>query len=279
MYSPDGNRKQSIIAEVSRQSEILPLPMALMAGMITDIYSVDRANSAGELLNVPGAYLTYTVKLSPTGVFIHNVPSMCSASGHTKAFVNTLASNDLGHQNTEDSPHFLGQPVIIGFINGSNFNPIILGPAPCQMNATTMGPGGGDTVLDPQTAGANLNLDPTTGASDGDNIYPQRQGSFQGSTWKLDKKGNVTLNIVSNGKLNVQVNGVPFITVDGSNNTVDIGTGAEPGVLGNTLQNFLNQVFSSLTGHTHTGGTISGLTGPPNPVSVPNIETSVLKVQ
>jgi hypothetical protein len=260
-----------------------------MAGTIIDVLAVDRTDSEGNLLNLPGTYLTYTVQLAPTGVVIQDVPTLMSG-GHTKFFTNTSASPALTFQNSEETPYVIGQPVIIGFLNGSSFNPIILGSASCQMNATTMSDDGEDPFpLDPQTMGNGAKpgdppqLDPTTGASSGDNIYPQKQGIFQGTSWKIDKNGNPTVNIITNGKLMVQVNGVPFITVDGENNLVDIGTGAEFGIMGETLKNFLtNFINNEFNTHTHVSVTSIGIPTPPVVPATPpgsNILTTVLKVE
>lgn len=292
LYSPNGNRKQASIHGIKEALELLPPPPGLVTGVITDVYCVDREDSSGNPLNFPGTYLTYTVKIAPTGVFIHNVPVMDMSSGHTKFRMNTDASNSLSNQNTEETPLSIGQPVIIGFLFGSGINPIILGAAPCQMNASTMSSTGeAPFLLDPQTAGNGANpgdppsLDPETGASSGDNIYPQKQGSFQGTTWKIDKNGNPTVNIVTNGTLKVEVNGTPFITVDGENNLVDIGTGIEFGVLGNTLQTFLSTLETWLDSHTHISAAPTIPTGPasaaptgPSPTP-PTITTTVLKVE
>src|SRR5882724_12717571 len=115
LYSQEGNRKQASINDACRPNDILPYPNSLMAGIITDVYSVDRVDSKGNPLNLPGTYLTYTIQLAPTGVFIHNVPTLMSG-GHTRFYTNTSAGPELTSQNTEETPFIIGQQVIVGFL-------------------------------------------------------------------------------------------------------------------------------------------------------------------
>jgi hypothetical protein len=255
----------------------------LTTGIVIDVYAIDRSDSDGNLLNLPGTYMTYTVQLSATGVLMKNVPALMTGghyqySNNTPNAVNFAYGGDIPYQNTEETPLIPGQPVLIGFINGSNQNPVIIGVAPCQLNATTASTtGAAPFPLDPQTAGNPMLLDPSTGRSSGANTYPQKQGIFQGTSWKIDKSGNPTMNIITGGKLKIEVNGVPFVTVDGTSNTVDIGTGVEPGVLGNTLNTYLTNFITTIFNlHTHASPI-----SPPVPLgSAPaGITTSVLKVQ
>jgi hypothetical protein len=98
----------------------------------------------------------------------------------------------------------------------------------------------------------------------------------------VDKNGTVTYNVVSNQKFIIQVNGTPLVTIDGSTNTVDIGNGGQPGVLGDALTTYLNTTLNTwLSTHTHAVTTAPGTTGPPlnDPPPTASIETTVLKVQ
>jgi hypothetical protein len=297
LYSPFGDRQSAAIHDTGESSAFGNSPGYLVAGTVSGITSVDLQDSQGRLQNIPGTYLTYTVKLAPRGVFIHDVPAMMSG-GHTRCKTTTLASNELGHQNTEETPYVIGQPVLVGFVNGSNFNPVILGPLACQLNAATVSPDGSENFpLDPQTCGTKISLDPATGASSGDHVYPQKQGIFQGTSWKIDKNGNPTVNIKASGRLNVQINGVPFVTIDGASNTVDLGATAdhvnlgeaiESTVLGTTLKDYLADfITNTFNKHTHASCTTAAgvspaaIPSPPTPTGTEPTDailTSVVKV-
>jgi hypothetical protein len=243
IYSPSGNRKQSAVNSAEDIKSIMGNSPSNRFGVIIAVHTFD------DPVNIPGTvtgsqgYITYDVKLSPQGIVIQNVPARTSASGHV-IDNNTPNAAPLTQQNTEEYPLGIGQPVEISFINGSNFNPIIEGPAPCQYNA----------------------------GSQSASEYPQIRSVFQGSSDIRDKNGNRTINLVSGGTLTIEVNGVPFLTIDGATGKLVIGNGSHPGVLGDALISFLS-------GHVHSGvQTGSGFSGA-SPTSTAGIESSFYTVQ
>lgn len=245
LTSSFATRKQSAVADAEYKKHQMEMPSTLKFGRIT---RVNQTNDTAH--NKVGAYITYDVILSPNGVTIQDVPSCVNNSSQVIDRI-TPSAPALTTINYEETPFILGQPVLVGFVNGSNLNPVILMACPSQFAPS-------------QTS----------------TQYPQKTESWQGTTRVIDKSGNVTYNIVSNQKFKIQINGTTLATVDGTNNTVDIGTGVEFGVLGNTLQTFLNSVFNAVSGHTHSGVTTGvGVTGPPVAITVPTVTTTVLKVQ
>ncbi len=248
LFSEDGNREQASVSDAEHSSIFIKPTPTLKTGTIYAVNTYDTFNASNPSSpNRFGKYISYDVMVSPLGVIVRDVPALGS-SGH---YANSIfpSGPPIEDQNTEETPFVIGQPVLLGFTNDSSLNPIIIGAYPSMSNGGSQ-----------------------TGGSSGE--YPQKQGIFQGTSWKIDKNGNPTVNIISNGKLKVEVNGTPFITVDGANNLVDIGTGSEFGVLGNTLQTFLSSLEIWLDAHTHGGP--PPLTPSPTP---PTVTTTVLKVQ
>jgi hypothetical protein len=92
---------------------------------------------------------------------------------------------------------------------------------------------------------------------------------FQGNSKTIDKNGNEVVTLPASGKYTINIGTTPLLTID--NGLVQIGSGTDVGVLGNALVAYLNA-------HVHTGGTISGSTGPPT-IPATGITTTVLKVQ
>jgi hypothetical protein len=257
VYTPFGHREQSSVNAARNITDHFKLASPFRLGMVIGVYTSDNP------LNVPGiagtsqGYLVYDVEVTPEGVVLEKIPAAMSGGHVTGTSVDPVfspATPSMAIQNTEETPFVIGQPVVVGFINNSPLNGFILCPIACQFNAGS------------QTAAQ----------------YPQKFESWQGTTRTIDKNGTVTYNIVSNQKFIVEVNGTTFLTVDGSTNTVDIGNGSEPGVLGATLTTYLNTTLNHwLSSHVHSGvSTGMGFSGAPL-VSPPtaSIETTVLKVQ
>jgi hypothetical protein len=226
-------------------------------GVVIGVYTSDNP------LNIPGitgtsqGYIVYDVELTPEGIVVEKIPSSGTGGHVTGSSVDPVYPPDtppMAIQNTDEEPYVIGQPVVVGFINNSPLNGFILCPISCQFNA----------------------------GSQSASQYPQKFWSWQGTTRTVDKNGTITYNVVSNQKFIIQVNGTPLVTVDGSTNTVDIGNGGQPGVLGDALTTYLNTTLGTwLSTHIHSGGTIAGSTGPPA-TSAPassGIGTTVLKVQ
>jgi hypothetical protein len=231
LFSPQGNRKQASVSDAEHIKNIMVMPPALKFGRIKDVYAFDNPK------NKVGKYTTYVVILSPEGIVAEDVPS-CYGGGHYQDNI-TPTTNTL--QNTEETSLVIGQPVLVGFVNNSNLNPVIICPVGCQVN------NGAQTTAQ----------------------YPQKSGSFQGLKWNVDNAGNPKVTVPASGNLTVLVGGTVLLTIQ--NGLVQIGNGVDVGVLGNALVAYLNT-------HTHTGGTIAGLTGPPV-VPATGITTSILKVQ
>jgi hypothetical protein len=260
LYSPENNRKQSLIHDTESSGDIMPTPLPLKYGIIYDVSTLDNVSISqpgSTLPNFPGAYLVYTVKLTPNGVFLRNVPAMMTG-GHVQSNFNAPNASPLPQQNTEETPFVIGQPVIIGFVNNSNFNPIILGPVACQMNASTSS----------ATGAAPFPLAPQTSE-----IYPQKQGIFQGTEWSIDKAGNTTLNIAAKSQFTLQIGGTTIVTAKPSSDSdgyeLDFGLSGdtEPTILGNALVTYLNTLVTAFNNHTH----ISAVSG--SPTSAPGTST------
>jgi hypothetical protein len=274
-YSLTGNVKSSGIVDGVNRMIAQSNLTAIKIGVIEDVLTIDNPSALPT-----AAYTMYNVRVSPQGQLIRNVPSV-SHGGHFNTTVlldPTRAPNYQqatafqappdSVQNIDETPYVIGQPVILCFVNGSNLNAIILGALPCIFG------GVGQNTAD----------------------YPKKYGSFQGTQWSIDKNGNPSLNIVTDGILNVQVNGVDFLQVNGSTNTVNLGTGTsgtvnigegsvQPTVLGTTLDSYLSGALSTwLNTHTHvsaspgvdTGPASASLTGPAP--TVPTITSSQVNV-
>ncbi len=250
-FTAFGNKNQASVMDTQNIAQTVASPYPLRFGVIVDVYTPDDKR------NITGSYTMYSVALTPSGQIIRNVPtSMCS--GHNDWFdkvpQNALpegAQLPIDTQNSEETPYKVGQPVLIGFVSASYMNPIIICPASSILNSSS------------QTK---------------DN-YPQKTGSFQGLTWSVDKTGNPSMVIPQTGNLTIYVgsNDPANLLLTISAGSVIIGPTAtsQPGVLGDALKSFLDNVFNGTTGHTHTNGNGGAPTGPPIGILVP---TTVLKV-
>lgn len=234
LFTAFGNRSQSAVADSNYKKSTVEMPSTLRFGRIKAVLPKDN------LKNKVGKYVTYDVMLSPNGVVIEDVPA-CSTGGQIVDF-NTPDAPALTTINTEETPFVVGQPVLVGFVSGSNMNPIIISAVGSQFNASS------ETTAQ----------------------HPRKSGSFQGLTWFIDKTGNPNVTVPSSGNLTVVVGTTTLLTI--SNGLVQIGTGSDVGVLGNALVSYLNA-------HTHSGvQTGGGVSGPPVTPAT-GITTSVLKVQ
>ena len=265
LMSPSGNRVQAGVLDAKDSDKFVHMAPILRLGTVYSVNTFDTALPNNPLSpNRVGKYITYDVILNPLGVIVRDVPALGSSGYYNNTLVpnSSESSTTNVYENSDETPYYAGQPVLIGTIENSNLNLVIIGGFPCQLNSGS------------QTAAE----------------YPQKQGSFQGTSYKIDKNGNPTLNIVASGNLHVQINGVPFLTIDGSTNTVDLGPTAshvnlgaavEPTVLGNTLNtylsNFINTVFNL---HTHQVISTGAPTLTPTPLGTPpsGITTTVVKV-
>jgi hypothetical protein len=254
VYSPTGHRHQSAVNDAKSITEHFRLSSPFRLGVVIGVFTSDNPLNPPGITGSSQGYIVYDVELTPEGIVLEKIPAGMTGGHVTGASVDPVYPPNtppMATQNTSEDPFVIGQPVVVGFINNSPLNGFVLCPLSCPFNAGS------------QSAAQ----------------YPQKFWSHQGTTRTVDKNGTVTYNVVSNQKFKIEINGTPLCTVNGATNTVDIGNGSQPGVLGTALQNFLNTVFDAILGHTHTGGTILGNTGPPVAVVVPNVETSVLKVQ
>jgi len=157
----------------------------------------------------------------------------------------------------EETPYVINQPVLVGFLQDDETNPIILGPLPCVQG------GSGQTEAD----------------------YPKKYGSFQGASWSIDKNGAAEIDFPLAQSLTIKIGGNVLCYIkDGE---VDLGApNGDPTlkttVLGSVLKTFLDSVFGA-GGHTHAAGTIpapsGSVTGPPVGITVTPFETTVVKVK
>lgn len=253
-YTTLRGRRQASVVDAENNATLTKVPQVLRSGIIEDVYTID--NTRG----IPfGVYTLYTVRLAPLGQWIQNVPAMNLGGHYNETFkVPNYGPNNpdmqappADVQNCEETPYVVGQPVIVGFLNGSHLNPIILGPAPTPWG----------------------NSKQTTAN------YPMKWARHQGTEWWVDKNGNAEVDVKSGGTLTVKIGGAILCKISGGE--IDLGgdSGLEPTVLGTTLQNFLNTQFGA-SGHTHSGVTTGpGTSGPPVAVTVPTITTTVAKVK
>ena len=263
-YSMTGNRKQASIVDAMNEIAKIPIKNGPYQAIIADVYAVDNSKGAPY-----GVYTLYTIRLAPYGQIIKNVPALTRGGHYTstrfeeygKVLPNYGITPSVSRpgdnvQNVEETPYVIDQPVLVEFINGSNFKPVIIGALPC--------------------------IDGEVGQITAD--YPKKYGSFQGTSWSIDKTGEVALNIPTTATITIKVGGNILCYL--KNGEIDLGSdnsGADlqPTILGDKLKQFLDGVFSSMSGHTHSGvSTGGGVTGPPIGVTVPNdMETSVVKVK
>lgn len=269
-YSSDGNIKQSSVVDSINEEKFNRLPSAVWMGVIQDIYTID--NTAIPNINPSGAYTLYSVELSPLGIILQNVPA-AMLGGHLNPQPSTMTGRRLVNnqltpgmdtppssvQNIEETPYVIGQPVLIVFIGNSKFNPVIVGglPVPSPINGATIG---------------QTNAD-----------YPRKYGSFQGTSWFIDKTGNAEMDLPSSASLTIRIGGQIFCVI--RNGEVDLGgdnAATQPTILGNVLNsyltNFVNTVYNL---HTHASVTSLGIPSPPIPTGVApsGIETTVVRVK
>lgn len=245
LYSMFGHRQQSAIHDSKNLANIMSMPFLFKPGVIAKVFTADDPKNFPGITSGAQGYITYNVELTPEGIIIENLPAMGQTTGHLDGMTvdpnYPLDTPSMDMQNTYEEPYVVGQPVVVGFLNNSPLNGFIIGSLPSQFNNGT------------QTSAQ----------------YPEKRGSWQGTSWKIDKNGNPVLTLPTADNLTVVVGSTVLLTI--SNGVVQIGNGSDVGVLGNALVAYLNA-------HTHTGGTILGLTGPPV-VPATGITTSVLKVQ
>src|ERR1700722_2113239 len=121
IYTASGNRKQSSVYDAELYKRIMDKTPPLRFGVVENVYTGDNQ------LNLPGissgsqGYITYDVKIAPQGIVIKQVPAM-STGGHI-INIDTPNGPPMSQQNTEEYPFVIGQPVLEGFINESNFIP------------------------------------------------------------------------------------------------------------------------------------------------------------
>lgn len=254
MYSLFGSRKQSSVNDAENFNEHMSKPTGLKLGVIIDVFTSDNPKNVPGISSGAQGYVTYNIELTPDGVIVENVPAMMTGGKVVSGiaidpnYPPNVPNTDI--QNTEETPFIIGQPVIVGFLNNSHLNPFILGPISFQLNNGTQS----------------------------FSEYPQKTASWQGTNWKIDKNGFPTVNLVASGILRVQLNGLDLVTVNGATNTVDIGNGGEPGVLGNTLVAYLNSHTHAPGTFSNGGGPVVGFSGPPVQDSS-GVKTTILKVQ
>lgn len=266
-FSPIGNRRSSAVVDTQNNDFYQRVPYTLRTGVIEDVYTIDNKDG------IPfGLYTLYTVRLAPAGQWIENVPAM-EWGGH---YNNNIQVPNFGPdnpdmqpppadiQNCDENPYIVGQPVIIGFLSGSQMNPIILGPAPTPyMNSK-------------QTKIA----------------YPIRWGRHQGTEWSVDKDGNVEVDIKSGETLTIKVGGSVLCKISGGE--VDLGsdsdTDLQSTIMGKYFKTYIEDtLIQMINSHTHLAGTlvagstpVTGVSGSPvSPTSNPpsNIYTTVAKVK
>ncbi len=250
IYSPNGDREQASVNDGFNATEFSGTSYTLRFGVISEVFTADNPK------NVPGngngrqGYLVYTVKLSPNGVVVKNVPAMSTGGHYSTGNRDTPNAGPLDEQNTDETPYVIGQPVIIGFVNGSNFNPIILGPGSCQHNA------GSQTMAQ----------------------YPQKSEVFQGHSRIVDKDGSEAIILPVTGLYTIKVGTITLLTIE--NGLVQIGNGTEAGVLGNSLRTYLENHTHAAGTFSNSGGPVVGFSGAPNsPVDASSVVSSLFKVQ
>jgi len=255
----NGNVRQSALVNAVNDPIYSKIVGGHYHGIICKVHTIDGTSDKG----IPyGSYTLYDVRLSPTGQIFYNVPDV-GAGGHY-----TSTDTDLWEslpnfsvnpgvdkpsdsvQNTDETPYVIYQPVLVGFLKGNELTPIILGPL------RSIKGGAGQTTAE----------------------YPKKYGSFQGAEWSIDKNGAVSLDVPATQDITIKVGGNVLCYIkDGE---VDLGgsSGLELTALGETLQGFLDGVFDSVLGHTHTSAAPGNPTTPPVGVTVPTITASNVKV-
>lgn len=238
-FSDFGNSIQASTLDAKLKSYYYEVGYPLRMGVIYAVRTKDDSKNRF-------GFTVYDVMIMPDSAILRDVPSF-NNSGHYNN--SSYGGGDLTKQNSEETPLVAGQPVVVGFIENNNVNPFIICTAAVQDYS-------------------NSEL-----ASE----HPKKSGKFQGTSWSIDKNGATVLDIKDAQTLTVKVNGVLLCKVTGT--TVEIGNGGEFGVLGNTLQTFLNSFIITYNAHTHTEtGTITTIpivqAGAP-----PTVTTTILKVQ
>ena len=259
-YSATGDVIQAAVVDSANRMQGQQLSQSLKLGIIEDYYTVDNTDTT---ISPQGAYTMYCVRLFPYGQPLYNVMPLMPG-GHINSNVNIpgYGANNSSHtvplasvQNVEETPYVVGQLVLVGFINGSTMNPIILGSVPCIQAAS------GQTTAK----------------------YPKKYGSFQGTNWSIDNTGNVELDVNSASSIKVTCGGSTLFVV--KNGELDLGgdssdTSMQPALLGTNLVTWLNN-------HTHivagiTTGLAATATGPADSSAygpVPSdAQSSVVKV-
>jgi len=267
-FNRSGNRRQSSVIDATNDLSMARVRNGFHHGAIVDVYTIDNPKNMG----VPfGVYTLYSVRLAPSGQIVRNVPAL-SFGGHflssTVSAWNNLPnygvtsevsapSNSI--QNVEETPYVINQPVLVGFLQDKDVNPIILGPAPCIEG------GSGQTTSE----------------------YPKKYGFFQGTSWSIDKSGAVELDVTNGQNLTIKVAGNTLCYI--TNGVVNLGgsSAADTTVLGPALMTYLNTTLKGwIDNHMHTSAsagsqTSTPTTAPATPDPFPTasgIETTIVKV-
>ncbi len=264
-YRRSGNIINSSVIDSINLSSKNRYSQPLRLGIVADVYTVDNTD---DIVSPQGAYTLYSIRLNPGGHPIENVPAVMMG-GHLNSSINFPGYGDtvtntpqppISVQNIDETPYFVGQYVLLAFINGSILNPVIIGGLP--VSSSLIPDQIGQTKAD----------------------YPKKYGQFQGTKWSIDKNGNTELDIPITSTVTIKFGGNILcylkngeIDLGSDNSSVDL----QPTILGDKLKQFLDSVFSSLSGHTHSGvSTGMGTSGPPLGVTVPSdMETTVVKVK
>ncbi|VVB53201.1 Uncharacterised protein [uncultured archaeon] len=258
-YTSLRGRRQASVVDAENNAKMAKVPQILRSGIVEDVYTIDNTRGIPS-----GVYTLYTVRLAPLGQWIQNVPAMSLGGHYNETFkVPNYGPNNpdmqtppADVQNCEETPYVVGQPVIVGFLNGSQLNPIILGPAPTPWGNSK------------QTA-AN---------------YPMKWARHQGTEWWVDKDGNAEIDVKAGGTLTVKIGGVILCKISGGE--VDLGSDSsiEPTIMGDAFKNYIeNTLLTALNSHVHTGVQGGpGMSGTPaasftNPPS--SVYTTVAKVK